>query len=64
MQAVNQAAQNSLFEDASDRREVHSYARAPDNGLERSKTLPVKLASLDSLLIEDARGVQMAYLPA
>lgn len=54
-----ESAQNSLFEDTSDVREVHNYVRALDYGLERSKTLPVSLRlirEMHGILMEGVRG--------
>ena len=54
-----ESAQNSFSEDTSDVREVHNYVRAPDYGLERSKTLPVSLRlirEMHGILMEGVRG--------
>jgi Fic family protein len=54
-----ESAQNSIFEDTSDVREVHNYVRALDYGLERSKTLPVSLRlirEMHGILMEGVRG--------
>jgi Fic family protein len=54
-----ESAQLSFLEDTSDVHEVHNYVRAMDYGLERSKTLPVKLRlirEIHRILMENVRG--------
>jgi Fic family protein len=54
-----ESAQLSFFEDTSDVREVHNYVRALDFGLERSKTLPIRLRlirEMHGILMEGVRG--------